>query len=289
MSDELDVEQVERCRRWAALYRAKGWNVLPCRPDEKRPAVRFKAYQTSPAPADLFDRHPCAAMQVMLGRAFGLLVLDLDGDAAKDWWRANHAASAPVTWTTHSGGNGLHLWFRVSKEGRPIRKAVLWTDGAKHSAVERLCDGSLIVAPPSRHSAGRTYQFVDRARSPAGMPLPAPAPFWLLDLPPVNVRPRPADPSPRVLTGRFDVRDKIGLARRWGVKFTGRVNGDWHECHAIDRPDTNASAAVHRESGYYRDLGPSDARYRFLDLAVALGAYHDWREAADDLRRNHGC
>jgi hypothetical protein len=178
----------------------------------------------------------------------------------------------------------MHVWFRVRHAGARLPKAVLWADGGKHSAVERLCDGSLIVAPPSKHSEGRKYQFADRRCSPAGLPVPAMVPGWLLEMPDISKKDRPVAPR------RFD-RDwlrrlpgKVQLARQWGLKLTGNVSRDgWHECHAIDRDDSHPSAAIHEDSGHYRDLGPSNLSLRFLDLAVQLGAYPDWKTAAVDL------
>jgi hypothetical protein len=53
----------------------------------------------------------------------------------------------------------------------------------------------------------------------------------------------------------------------------------------LDRPDTHPSAAVDAESGTYVDLG-SGCRMSFFDLAVALGIYHDYRDAIADLGGN---
>ena len=289
---------------YAKLYTSRGWNVLPCHPGEKRPAVRYAQWWTEKAPADLVDRHECTAIQVMLGRHWRLLVIDLDGSAAVEWWESEHGRRTPRTWVTHSGGGGRHLWFRLPEHyARPLPKAVLWTDGEKHSAVERLCDNSLIVAPPSLHpKTGRRYQYLDKAHSPYTLPMPATAASWLLHLPtltpvvaapairavePINVTPYTGK-LPRTADIVAAIPDKIGLAKSWGVRFTGRKTPKgWHECHAIDRPDDKPSAAVHHEGGYYYDQG-SAAKLSLLDLAVAIGVYRDWREASTDLANRYG-
>lgn len=85
----------------------------------------------------------------------------------------------------------------------------------------------------------------------------------------------------------FAVRSPIELARDVGVRFTGRVNGDWHECHAVDRPDARPSAAVHAGTGFYKDLGGGEDR-RFWDVLAELGGSADWREARDVTAREAG-
>lgn len=82
---------------------------------------------------------------------------------------------------------------------------------------------------------------------------------------------------------------RIELARLWGVRFTGRTNGEWHECHAVDREDRTPSAGINAESGAYKDFaGGDDEQPRFWDIAVRLGLYADWRDARDDAAREAG-
>lgn len=290
--------------KWAEYYSARGWNVLPCKPGEKRPAVSYRQWWEERCPADLVARHECSAIQVMLGRAWRLMVIDLDGPAAVEWWDRNHAARTPRTWITHSGGGGRHVWLRLPPDlPRRIPKATLWTDGEKHSAVERLCDGSLVVAPPSIHpKSGNVYRYLGTANSPMSVPLPAVAPNWLLRLESIEAKSETLPQTTNALIipmsdGRRPVRtadvlaaifDKIALARTWGVRFTGRTRGEWHECHAIDRPDDNPSAAVNSATGHYRDLGPSNLSLGYFDLSVRLGVYRDWRDASVDLAQRYG-
>ncbi|MEM1061286.1 MAG: hypothetical protein AAGJ97_03045, partial [Planctomycetota bacterium] len=79
----------------------------------------------------------------------------------------------------------------------------------------------------------------------------------------------------------------IELARSWGVRFTGRTNGAWHECRALDRDDERPSAGVHAETGAYHDLGPGDG-CRFWDIAVRLGVFPTWEDAREDAARSVG-
>lgn len=280
----------------AEFYRRRGWNPLPSDPVARKPYVRFKHMWEGPAAEpDVFAKFPSTNVQVMLGRFWRLMVIDLDGPEAIERWD-RMPGSKPRTWITHSGGGGRHWWFTLP-EGypHPLRKAVLWKGEGSHSAIERLCDGSLIVAPPSvHHRTGKVYRFLDPWHSHVKLPMPAMVPGWVLTLPDVTPKPVPAAlpfvrPEPVVLSpdsaGRYradDVRaaipDLIELAKSWGLRFSGRCNGDWMECHAVGREDRNPSAAVNRVTGSYDDR--AGASLGFFDLAVVAGGLgSDWREA----------
>lgn len=298
-------DDIELARRWASFYRSRGLNPLPSRVDEKRPLVRFAEWWDSPAPGDLFDRFETPNIQIMTGRRWRLLVIDLDGPQAREWFYGR-GRPVPRTWATHSGGDGLHLWFRLAERSSvELPKAFLWRGEGDHAAVERLCDRSLIVAPPSIHpKTGRRYRFLDKAHSPISLPQPAPCPAWILDLPPIEKeRPERAHVPPvaaptRVdssLSGRYRaaevlevIQDKVGLAESWGLRVASRrpnASG-WCPCHAIGREDRTPSASISIESGRYWE--PGERSIGLFDLAVQLGAYADWRDAVGDLGRRFG-
>lgn len=283
-------------RKWAAFYRSRGLNPLPSRMDAKRPMVRFADYWDNPFPVAQFDRQRTTNIQVMTGRHWRLLVIDLDGAAAWDEWR-RWGSYAP-TWMTHSGGDGRHLWFRLPADyPDPLPKATLWQGDGKHIAIERLCDKSLIVAPPSIHpETGQRYTFFNQYCSPKKIPMPAICPAWVLGLRPVEeASPKasigsfllPARVATHSTFGRTEVLDaipdKIGLARSWGVRIAGGTGqSGWTPCHAIDREDIKPSAAIHYRTGYYVDRG-SGSKLSLFDLGIKLGVYQDFHHAISDL------
>lgn len=290
----------ETATKWSDFYRSRGFNPLPSRTDAKRPLVRFAQWWDEPAPDDLFRKHPTTNIQVMTGRRWRLLVIDLDGPEAVDvfasWGRC------PLTWTTHSGGNGKHLWFRLpANYRRELPKAFLWRNGTEHAAVERLCDRSLIMAPPSIHpKTGQRYRFASKGQSPARLPMPAPCPQWVLDLKPlVAERPEFVPTLPMkarpVVAGRFRssevldaIHDKISLVEQWGLRVASRQpnHAGWCPCHAIGREDRNPSASVSPSSGRYWE--PGEQTIGLFELGVRLGIYLDWRDAVADLGRQFG-
>lgn len=68
-----------------------------------------------------------------------------------------------------------------------------------------------------------------------------------------------------------------------GFQFTGSVSSSgWAECKAIDRPDDHPSAAVHVNSGYYKDLGGGPS-FPFFQLLVHLGIFSSFRLAVESV------
>lgn len=280
--------------RSAEFFRARGFDVLPSDPAKKKPLCRFAEFWDAPAPTDLLDRFPTSNLQIICGRRPRLLIIDLDGPEARGWW-ARQAGRKPRTWTTHSGGDGLHLWYRLPADyARPLPKAFLWKGDGEHSAVERLCDKSLVMAPPSIHpKTGRRYKFTSDG-GPDRIPMPADCPRWVLELPPLKTEVVPVLPvRPREKltagSGRYRasdvveaIPDVIALTASWGVRFGRDTGRDWVECHAIGREDRHPSAAVNRRTGSYVDKG-SDVKLGLFDLAATLGVASDWRDAVASL------
>jgi Bifunctional DNA primase/polymerase, N-terminal len=284
---------------WANLYRERGFNVLPSRPDAKRPICRYAHLWETMAPDEWFTESMwpnTGSLQAMCGRAWRLLVIDLDGDEAITRWQG--MGRSPRTWVSHSGGGGRHLWFRLPESvDKPLGKVFLWKAKEKHSAIERLCDQSLVMAPPSIHPVtGQRYRFLSKGQSPLGLGMPADCPAWVLGLRPAGYLEmtrvgRPAlQPAVVQASNGFDrnrvldsIPDKLALARQWGVRLAGRPNAKgWAPCHAIDRDDVHPSAAIHQDSGSYVDHG-SGVKLSLFDLGAELGIYSDWLEAVRDL------
>jgi hypothetical protein len=286
-------DDMTTCRRWAEFFRLRGFNPLPSDPTphaeggRKKPLCRYADLWETPASPDLFDRFPTTNVQVMTGRHWRLLVIDLDGPEAPE--RFKRMGRTPRTWATHSGGNGVHLWFMLAPGiERELPKAFLWKGEESHSAIERLCDRSLVMAPPSIHpKTGNRYRFRSSWESPEKLPMPAACPAWILEA-------KPIESAPKIKPMRRDAADLIGsiphkvdIARSWGVRFTGRpTQKGWWPCHAIDREDRTASAAVHQDSGFYVDQG-SGERLSFIDLGIRMGAFMDFKDAMTRLGVKH--
>jgi hypothetical protein len=305
MATVTTTDDVALARKWAALYKLRGMQPLPSRMDEKRPFIRYSHLWNERAPDDMFERFETTNIQCMLGRYWRLLVVDLDGPEARvefDRLAREEKSPLPPTWATHSGGDGIHLWFRLP-EGivTPLPKAVVWKGEGCHSAIERLCDGSLIMAPPSIHpKTGERYRFLDRAHSPARLPLPASCPGWVLGLRPIE-KPRPEfnpvtlpdaprRPVAAAGTARYraadvieGIPDKLSLVESWGVRLASQRpnHAGWVACHAVGREDRHPSASVSATTGRYWE--PGERTISLFELGCRCGRYWDWRDAVADL------
>lgn len=301
---------IDLCRQMASLYRTRGMQPLPSRMDEKRPFIRYSHLWEERTPDDLFERFETTNCQVMLGRNWRLLVIDLDGPEAKvefDRLAREDRSPLPPTWVTHSGGDGIHLWFRLPAGiTTPLPKAILWKGDGEHSAIERLCDRSLVMAPPSIHpKTGERYRFLDKAHSPVRLPLPANCPGWVLGLKPME-KPAPACNPVALAVGasrRFNRRvdhfryrardvlegipDKLSLVASWGVRLASQRpnHAGWVSCHAVGRPDRSPSASVSATTGRYWE--PGERTISLFELGVKMGCYWDLRDAVADLGQRY--
>ena len=148
--------------------------------------MRYSQWWREKAPTDLVDRHECTAFQVMLGRHWRLLVIDLDGQAAVGGGSR----------TTADGPAGVDHAFRrrwsspLVSASRALRQTVAESGvdrWRKHSAAERLCDGSLIAALAVGASENRQALPVSfQALTHRSLPMPAPAASWLLHIPTIT-------------------------------------------------------------------------------------------------------
>lgn len=303
----------------ARFYRAKGLNPLPSSIDPpKKPMEAFTPLPgwENPLPPERFtdeawEARPTTNLQVMLGRMpWRLLVIDLDGEEAANIWRSwCRGQWMPRTWITHrEGGHSKHLWFRLPKDHpTPLPARFLWRGDGKHQGIERLCDKSLIVAPPSFHVEHKEsrYRFFDAANSPAKLGLPAPCPDWILRLKPVvdetpksRFVPPPPRPKSKIVLDREHpdhhelldrIPDKIGLAREWNVKFVGNYPParGWWPCYAVDREEDRPSAAVNIRTGRYVDKGVKRESLSLFDLMALSGHAHDWQDAMARLAERY--
>lgn len=116
---------------------------------------------------------PDANIGIRTGVESGLLVLDIDGDDG----RASIAALECPDTVTAKTGKGQHYYFRhpgATLNGIPQSKAKLLP------GVDVRGDGGYVVAPPSTHVSGASYEW-EGLCSPDELALATP-PLWLINL-----------------------------------------------------------------------------------------------------------
>jgi hypothetical protein len=158
-------------------YTGRSWSIIPIRPGDKRPLIRWEDYQhrcpTKQEARGWLRAWPDAAVAVVTGAISRLVVLDIDlrhgGDAALAQLECEHG-SLPATVECRTGGGGRHLYF--THPGGLIRNKVGLVSG-----VDLRGDGGYVVAPPSLHESGLRYEWVED-RGPGSIAT-APLPDWV--------------------------------------------------------------------------------------------------------------
>jgi len=162
----------------AALgYLRRGWSVLPLRPRDKRPLVKWEGLQTArPSEADVrrwFAETPEANLGIVTGRISGLVVVDIDSKhGGNESLAAEEAAAGPLPPGPEviTGGGGRHLYCRHPGPDIANRAGV-------RPGIDLRGDGGYVVAPPSLHPSGQPYRWCE-GRGPDDLPLP-PLPHWI--------------------------------------------------------------------------------------------------------------
>jgi len=104
--------------------------------------------------------HPDANIAVATGETSGLLVLDVDprNDGTRTLKQLKQAyGDIPPTLMSRTGGGGRHILFAYPSF--PVKKdnaGRLFGDG-----IDVQCNGCYVVMPPSRHSSGGAYTWLD--------------------------------------------------------------------------------------------------------------------------------
>ena len=121
---------------------------------------------------------PNANLAARTGADSGVFVIDVDADGfdALEAFAATHGTPnwCPDTWTVRTGNLGAHLYFHHPGVGRKVRT----TAGVIAPGVDVRGDGGYAVLPPSLHTSGRRYEWLE-GLAPDGIDLAA-APPWLL-------------------------------------------------------------------------------------------------------------
>jgi hypothetical protein len=221
------VSQLSAALRYAAL----GWQVIPLHTPErggcscgnnasdhsagKHP--RFgdwvkRATTDADAIKGWWRTWPAANVGLVTGARSGFFVLDIDpdhgGEVSLATLLAEHGA-LPITVEALTGSGGRHILFRYPGQHVPNSTSKL---GA---GLDVRGDGGQIVAAPSLHRSGGTYEWQQDCGP--GTPL-ADAPAWLLAL--LLEQPKPATvaaPVPR--------SQPIDQARRRASAYLARIPG----------------------------------------------------------------
>jgi hypothetical protein len=149
-------------------YLRRGWSIIPMKPGEKKPAVRWKGYQTRLASVNtvrrwILDKAHCIAV-VFGDISGGLVCRDFDTIESYSQWASDFPELAEAL-PTVATQRGRHVYATATPGnlqalrdliGKPEGTgAIRVTDGELRVGV-----GSYCVLPPSMHPSGHVYQWL---------------------------------------------------------------------------------------------------------------------------------
>lgn len=149
-------------KEWALEYARMGLAVFPLRARNKTPATKNGCKDATTDQKQIaawWDRWPDANIGIATGSVSGgLVVIDLDRDEEKgrdgyeilQEWQRQHG-QLPDTCQSITGRGGYHLLYRDTAEHRNAQ--------ALFEGVDIRGEGGYIVAPPSIHPNGHTYEW----------------------------------------------------------------------------------------------------------------------------------
>lgn len=161
----------------AVDYAQKGWYVFPIKRGSKIPLTTngLKDATTNlTIIEDWWRKWDDANIGVVTGRASNIVVLDIDpahdGDRSLRKLENSHG-KLPPTLQAITGTKGRHFYFKYPEDLSIVRnKAGL--DG--HPGIDLRGDGGYVVAPPSIHANGYSYEWKDELSQICNVPR------WLL-------------------------------------------------------------------------------------------------------------
>jgi hypothetical protein len=154
--------------------------VIPVLARDKRPAVRWKQYQSRTATEkevrNWFRQQPDANIGIVTGKVSKLVVIDIDprhgGGESLASLEYTHAR-LPNTIEALTGSGGSHLYYVYPGFNMPNRVGL-------KPGIDLRGDGGCVVVPPSLHPSGKRYAW-KRSHHPDDI-RPAGMPDWLIKL-----------------------------------------------------------------------------------------------------------
>lgn len=161
------VEPATEMLTWALKYHAMGFSVIPITPATKKPACKWKSYQSVMASreqiVEWFGNSSCESYNIgiVTGPISGIDVIDFDSIEAYDKFRNDYP---DIETPTVKSGKGYHLYLK-HKPGTKNTQ-----NNEKIKGIDIRGEGGYIIAPPSIHISGNVYRWLE-GHNPNELPL----------------------------------------------------------------------------------------------------------------------
>jgi len=146
---------------YAQAYRKLGWSVIPIRPKDKLPLIKWGEFQKRIATEEEIKgwllKWPDANIAVVTGKISNLVVMDFDSYKALYEFQATFTTlpQTIVSITGRASGEGRQHFFSYP-EGLNIKnKTSLIAD------MDIRAEGGFVVVAPSQHKSGNSYKWGD--------------------------------------------------------------------------------------------------------------------------------
>lgn len=170
----IDTKNTEIVK--AALDLAsQGMRIVPVNRENKKPCLKtgkgHSAASSDPLNIRYWFEHefPNANIAILTGSETGLLVVDLDirekhnGISHFDKLLQDLDLDLPKTLTVETGSGGRHLYFKYPAIDQKIRSV---SSIGGYLGVDIIASAHCLVVPPSNHSSGKQYRYVDCEKDP---------------------------------------------------------------------------------------------------------------------------
>jgi hypothetical protein len=134
---------------------ARGWSIIPLKPQSKVPAVRWEEYQRGMATLDDLEQWfstPGYNVGIITGTISKIFVVDADSPAALAWAR-EYLPPCDLRVRT---AKGMHLYYPYSG-ARPMRNKCRVRYQGESLEIDFRAEGGYVVGPGSVHPTGHIY------------------------------------------------------------------------------------------------------------------------------------
>jgi hypothetical protein len=144
---------IEATLKAALAYLDLGWNVMPLRPDNKKPYLNewlpLQTERVEPYEVEgWWLRYPNPNVGIITGSISSLVVFDLDTQGAKDYCKQQGVPRTPMSETS----KGMHLYLKYPS-------VLVGNKTDKKIGMDIRGEGGYVVAPPSVHETGFVYKW----------------------------------------------------------------------------------------------------------------------------------
>ncbi len=139
--------------KMALDYYARGFSLIPVRLMDKRPLCEWTEFQKRrPSEAEIVNwfQNGDANIAIVTGSISNVSVVDLDDDAAIEYFKKNDFKESPVVKTFR----GHHIYYKYNQ-------AIKTSTHINNFKIDIRSDRGYVVAPPSFNEKGVRYEWVD--------------------------------------------------------------------------------------------------------------------------------